>query len=144
LSKTSGGLLLDTHTIIWLAGRGLSEQTLRAIERAEDDGGNFVSPITAWEIGLLARANARTQEAVQFLPDARVWLTDLMARFRLAAAPLTCEMAVSASFLPGSLHRDPADRLLIATARELDLVLLTADSAILDYAAQGHVRAIAC
>ncbi len=48
------------------------------------------------------------------------------------------------SSLPGNFHRDPADRLLIATARELKVPLVTRDRRILDYAAQGHVDAIAC
>jgi PIN domain nuclease of toxin-antitoxin system len=46
--------------------------------------------------------------------------------------------------LPGELHADPADRLLIATARQLGVPLVTRDRRILDYAAQGHVDAIPC
>jgi PIN domain nuclease of toxin-antitoxin system len=54
------------------------------------------------------------------------------------------EVALSAAYLPGDFHRDPADRLLIATARELDVPLVTRDRRILDYAGQGHVDAIPC
>ena len=46
--------------------------------------------------------------------------------------------------LPDLAHRDPADRMLIATARAHDLTLITRDRAILAYAALGHVRAIEC
>jgi PIN domain nuclease of toxin-antitoxin system len=46
--------------------------------------------------------------------------------------------------LPGPVHGDPADRILIATARALDLTIVTRDSAILDYSARGHVRALPC
>lgn len=144
MNDVSGGLLLDTHTAIWLAARTLGEPALQAVERADAQGGNFISPITAWEIGLLARARGKMKGGLEFLPTPQNWFADLTSRFRLATAPLTSEMAISASFLPGALHKDPADRLLIATARELDLTLLTADSAILDYAAQGHVRAMEC
>ena len=57
---------------------------------------------------------------------------------------LTPEVLIESSFLPGVLHRDPADRILIATARRFDLTLVTRDHTILDYAQEGHVRAIAC
>jgi PIN domain nuclease of toxin-antitoxin system len=51
---------------------------------------------------------------------------------------------VSCHQLPGRLHDDPIDRILVATARREGLTLITRDRAILDYAAQGHVRALPC
>jgi PIN domain nuclease of toxin-antitoxin system len=57
---------------------------------------------------------------------------------------LSPEVLIESSFLPGDLHRDPADRILIATARRSDLTLVTRDQTILRYAREGHVRAIAC
>lgn len=57
---------------------------------------------------------------------------------------LSPEVLIESSFLPGQLHNDPADRILIATARALDLTLVTRDRAILDYAMLGHVRALSC
>jgi PIN domain nuclease of toxin-antitoxin system len=58
--------------------------------------------------------------------------------------PLSHRAAIAASSLPGRFHRDPADCLLIATAREFGVPLVTRDRRILDYAGQGHVDAIAC
>jgi PIN domain nuclease of toxin-antitoxin system len=58
--------------------------------------------------------------------------------------PLAPEAAIEAAFLPGPLHRDPADRLLIATARDLGAPLVTRDALILAYARQGHVDVIPC
>ena len=60
------------------------------------------------------------------------------------AQPLTSAIALATAELPNPLHDDPADRLLIATARDLDVPLVTRDARILAYAAAGHVRAIAC
>ena len=57
---------------------------------------------------------------------------------------LSPEVLIASSFLPGTLHRDPADRILIATARAHDLAIVTRDRIILDYAGQGHVKAVAC
>jgi len=59
-------------------------------------------------------------------------------------APLTPEIAIESSFLPPPLHTDPADRLLIATARALQMPIVTRDSRILNYARAGFVEAIPC
>ena len=57
---------------------------------------------------------------------------------------LTPAILIDSSFLPGDFHNDPADRIIVATARALDFVVVTRDRAILDYAKQGYVRALAC
>jgi len=51
---------------------------------------------------------------------------------------------MESSFLPGSLHRDPADRIIAATAREYGHTVITRDRALLDYARQGHLAAVEC
>ena len=67
-----------------------------------------------------------------------------MAMPAIRAAEFDGDIAIEAAMLPGDFHRDPADRLLVATARLLDLTIVTSDAKILAYAAAGHVRAIAC
>ena len=67
-----------------------------------------------------------------------------MALPAMALEPTTPAIFVDSSFLPGPIHRDPADRIIVATARALDLTVVTSDRLILDYAARGHVRALAC
>ncbi len=81
---------------------------------------------------------------MQFLPDPKTWFTNLMAMAAIREAALDGDIAIDAATLPGGFHRDPADRLLMATARKMDLAIVTSDRKILDYAAAGHVRAIAC
>jgi PIN domain nuclease of toxin-antitoxin system len=98
-----------------------------------------VSPISAWELGLLS-ARGR-------LPTVRSPMDifgEAITTPGVRVEALSPEVLVEASFLPGELHRDPADRILIATARKLDLTLVTRDKIILDYASHGHVRALAC
>jgi PIN domain nuclease of toxin-antitoxin system len=51
---------------------------------------------------------------------------------------------IASSFLPADSLRDPADKIMVATAREQGLTLMTRDRMILDYAAKGHVSALAC
>jgi PIN domain nuclease of toxin-antitoxin system len=98
-----------------------------------------VSPISAWELGLLS-AKGR-------LPATRSPMDlfgEVLATPGMRIEALSPEVLIESSFLPGKLHRDPADRILIATARRYDLTLVTRDQTILDYARQGHVRALAC
>ncbi len=54
------------------------------------------------------------------------------------------EILIASSYLPGNLHSDPMDRILISTARNLDMILVTRDGPILDYGAEGHLRTLAC
>jgi PIN domain nuclease of toxin-antitoxin system len=134
-------LLLDTCAAIWIGNRdAIAPDALQAIRGAARAAGIFVSAVTAWEIGI---ATTRSRPLV-LLPTAQLWLADLLAQPGFRTVPLGPEVAFSASYLPGDFHRDPADRLLIATARELGVPLVTRDRRILDYAEQGHVDAIAC
>ena len=56
--------------------------------------------------------------------------------------PLSPEIAVASTRLPGDLHPDPADRMIAATARHLGAMLVTADRMLLDYSARGHLKAL--
>ena len=74
----------------------------------------------------------------------KAWFDRLASRPEIEVVPLTSDILIDSCFLPGPVHGDPADRILIATARALDLTIVTRDSAILDYSARGHVRALPC
>ena len=130
----TGKLLLDTCAIIWIAtNEPIRPEAKSAIEAALNGGDKVrVSPISAWELGLLS-AKGRMPTT---MPPA--------ALFRVRVEALSPELLIASSFLPGLLHRDPADRILIATARAQGLAILTRDRIILDYSAQGHVQAIPC
>jgi PIN domain nuclease of toxin-antitoxin system len=135
-------VLLDTCAIIWMVQeQPMGSAALSAIRRAAAVGSLLVSPVSAWEVGLLA---TRRRQPLTFRPTPVMWMERLLARPGIRPAPLLHLVAVSAASLPGELHGDPADRLLIATARELGVPLVTRDRRILDYASQGHVDAIAC
>lgn len=67
-----------------------------------------------------------------------------MASSVMRLAVITPDIAIEASHLPGDLHSDPADRLIIATARSLGATIITRDPKILAYAEAGFVEAIAC
>lgn len=142
---SDGALLLDTCAVIWVAnGDALALAALEAIDRAGQLGAIFVSPISAWEIGLLSQPKIPRRSALQFLPDPKSWFARFMAVPGITAAPLSAAIAIDASHLPGILHGDPADRLLLATARDLDVPIVTRDQRMIAYASAGHTRAIAC
>jgi PIN domain nuclease of toxin-antitoxin system len=134
-------LLLDTHALIWIVAKApMSAASLVAVREAAENDEVLVSPVSAWEIGLLATTRAR----LSFLPTPQRWLQQALSKPGVRLTPLSPEAAIDAAFLPGLLHRDPADRLLIATARGLGAPLVTRDASILAYARQGHVDVIPC
>lgn len=133
-------ILLDTCAVIWISqGDPLGEAALTALAEAElTPGAVLVSPITAWEIGTLV-----SRGRIALSRDPVGWFQTLID-VGVDLAPMTPEILVASSFLPGSQLRDPADRILAATARAMNYRLMTRDRPILDFAAVGHLSAIAC
>ena len=133
-------LLLDTHAVLWLDnGAPMAVAALDAIEAAATTGGVLVSPISAWEIGLLV-----AKDRFRLDLDPRAWFERFLALPGVRLTPLTVTAAIASSSLPAPFHADPADRLLVASARELGAPLVTRDAQILAYAEAGHLRALAC
>lgn len=134
-------LLLDTCAAIWIsADAPLAAEVLQALGEADAEGSPvLISPISAWEIGLLV-ANGRL--ALPIGPQA--WFERLMQAPNVELANLPPAVLIASSFLPGNPPRDPSDRIVIATAREQNLTIVTRDREMLKYAAAGHVRALAC
>ncbi|MFJ6023984.1 type II toxin-antitoxin system VapC family toxin [Brevundimonas sp. NPDC092305] len=141
---TPSKLLLDTHALIWLVeGVELSKSVQDAIVFAALADGVFVSPVSAWEIGMLC-APRPSRAPLVLKPDPKAWYAMALSAPGLTETPFTATAAMDSRTLPGELHGDPADRLLIATAREIGAALVTRDNKILDYARAGHVQALAC
>ncbi|MGP1395253.1 MAG: type II toxin-antitoxin system VapC family toxin [Inquilinaceae bacterium] len=134
-------VLLDTCAAIWLMnGDGMSGASLAAIRAAQQHNvGVYVSPITAWEIGVLV---AKNRLALTQPPE--TWFAGLLAQTGVRLADLSPSILIRSSALPQSPPSDPADRMIIATAREGGFTLITRDRTMLAYAAAGHARAIAC
>ena len=138
-------VLLDTCAVIWLAnGDPLAPSALVAIVASGMADGVYVSPVSAWEIGMLSRPRPGRDSGPQFLPDPKTWFGRVMGGPGIRQAGLSPEVAIGASYLPGALHGDPGDRLLIATARHLGMPIVTRDRRIIEYGGGGWVRVIAC
>lgn len=133
-------ILLDTCAFIWLANRESlgAEATAKLREAGAAPGGIVVSPISAWEIGLLVSRGRLTLRH-----DAKDWFQrGLDAGVALAEMPP--DVLIRSSFLPPSPLRDPADRIIAATARTYGYRLMTRDQPLLDFGAAGQLEAIAC
>jgi PIN domain nuclease of toxin-antitoxin system len=134
-------LLLDTCAAIWLAeAESIAKEATRVLEDVYDAGaGVYVSPITAWEIGLL---NSRGRLALLIKPQ--LWFQRLFEVLSFRLADMSPQLLIASSFLPGTPPRDPADRIIAATAREYGYRLVTRDRLLLAYAEQGHIQAVIC
>ena len=134
-------ILLDTCAALWLSTReiGLKPPALDAIVEAEKaDVSILVSPITAWEVGQLV---ARGRLSLSLTPQH--WFSALLeSGARLAE--MSSDTLIASSFLPASDLRDPADRILAATARRNGYRLMTRDRPLLAYGQAGHLNAIPC
>jgi len=129
-------LLLDTCALLWLAnGEEMTSQSRAALAERNIQ----VSPISAWEIANLVR---KSRLAIS-LPVAR-WFRQAAGKMSAATPQLSVEILTGSCELPGTPPDDPADRIIIATARDANLTIITRDRQILDYSRAGHVRTLVC
>lgn len=127
--------LLDTHTLIWALEA--PEQLPARIQALLSDPANLpfgVAAITPWEIAMLA-----SRGRLQLGRPVSEWLAAALNPDFVSLLPLLPPIAVDSCTLPGSFHADPADRMIVATARHHGLTLLTADAAIQAY---PHLRTL--
>jgi PIN domain nuclease of toxin-antitoxin system len=129
-------LLLDTCAVLWLAqGADMTPASRTAIA----DRNLNVSPISAWEIANLVRKG----RLASTLPVA-TWFHQAIGKMAADMPPLSVEILTGSCSLPGLPPDDPADRIIIATARQADMTVVTRDRQILDYSRAGHVRSLVC
>lgn len=122
-------IVLDTHVWIWWI-QGEVRLPRAAAERIEQEEatGIGVSAISCWEVAKLVEYGRLA------LPlPVEEWLTTALSYPGIELVPLTPRIAVESTQLPGDFHNDPADQLIVATARALNCVLLTADHKIRRY-----------
>ncbi|MGH6921175.1 MAG: type II toxin-antitoxin system VapC family toxin, partial [Geminicoccaceae bacterium] len=128
------------HALLWLdSGAPMTRESIAAIDGAADRGEVLVSPVAAWEIGLLVQ-KSRIRLDLEPLP----WFERFLGLPGVRLTPLGVAAAIACSFLPEPFHGDSADRLLVATARTLPATLISRDARILSYAEAGHLRTLAC
>jgi PIN domain nuclease of toxin-antitoxin system len=134
-------LLLDTCTLIFMTEKEhLSRPAVDALHAVSGGAGTtYISPISAWEIGMLA-----SHGRLQLLIRPERWFANLFEAPGVRLAELSPDLLIASSYLPGKPPKDPTDRIIAATARELGATLVTRDRALLEYGRQGHVAVLGC
>ena len=130
-------IVLDTHILVWWATGDLTKLSPNAISAVNQElaGGEIiVSSITAWEIAMLI-----AKERIVISMDLDEWLSTIAQIDAVKFYVIDNDIAVKSASLPGEFHKDPADRMIVATARKLGCGLVTADEKILNYL---HVKTI--
>ncbi len=122
-------ILLDTH--IWI--RWVDQQaklTAKQLQhlQSNETAGLGVSVISCWEIAKLTALGR-----LKLTKSVADWINQALAFRGIQLLALTPAIAIDANQLPGTFHRDPADQMLVATARVMGIPMLTADAKILSY-----------
>lgn len=129
-------IVLDTHAWIWWVNgdRRLSSKARKAIERAGARSELYLSVYSIWEL-------AKKVEKGQLSLDRPLdeWLDAALSVAGLQVADLSRTLAVDSCRLPQPFHGDPADQIIVATARAHGAILVTRDARLRDY---SHVRTV--
>ena len=120
----------------WVSGdKSLSAIAARAINANLDSGGEvIVSSISAWEISMLIEKGRLVLSM-----DVASWIDEVTQIDGVRFVPVDNEIGIKSTRLPGEFHSDPADRIIVATARKLAAPLVTADKKIIAY---EHVKTV--
>ncbi|CZT35861.1 PIN domain nuclease, a component of toxin-antitoxin system (PIN domain) [Rhizobium sp. 9140] len=128
-----------THVLVWAIQDDpkLKREARTLLDTATAQGRVLIPAISLWEIAMLVEKGR-----IVLGIDVSRWIEQVTALPGIEIAPLTGPISVESVRLPGTFHADPADRMIVATARHHALPLMTADKAILAYSAAGHIDTI--
>jgi PIN domain nuclease of toxin-antitoxin system len=136
---TEPKLVLDTHVFTWFAfeDKKLSQKYIDIITEYRDMHALYLPAICLWEIALLVK-----NKRLKLNKPCGQWLHECTSKPGLTIAPLSVDIAIESVDMSPNFHSDPADRLIVATARVLNAKLMTRDTKILQYAENGFVECI--
>jgi PIN domain nuclease of toxin-antitoxin system len=131
--------LLDTHAWVWLlnGSERLGPKTRKAIQRSLTEEAVLVSAISPWEVAMLVSKGRLVLDR-----DVGEWVQKALVLPGIRLEPISPAVAVASTRLPGTIHSDPADRMIAATARHLGSILVTADRLLLAYGMAGHMKTL--
>ncbi len=132
-------LLLDTHIWLWLilGDKSLKKTVVNVIKKAAVQHTIYVSAISMWEIAMLEH-----HDRITLGSPTDEWIHRALSIPGINVAHLTPEIIVDSVKLPDNFHKDPVDRMIVATARTMSLTLITRDKHILEYSSQGYLSTI--
>lgn len=121
-------ILLDTHVWVWWVHDDPMPMHLRSAIEMREDEGFAVSAISCWEVAKLVERGR-----LELPNDIEEWLDLALNESGVHLIPLSPDIAAESTILPGDFHRDPADQIIVATARIHNLLLATCDEKIRGY-----------
>lgn len=130
-------IVIDTHILVWWvsSNESLSTSASKTIKNTLDSGSEvLVSSISVWEISMLIEKGRLILSM-----DLTNWLDEIAQIDGVRFVSIDNEIAIKSTLLPGEFHKDPADRMIVATARKFAVPLVTADEKIIRY---EHVKTI--
>lgn len=130
-------VLIDTHILIWMMNGDtqLSVAARKLVNQAASNGSLLVAAITIWEVAMLVKA-----QRIEIGRPVQQWVDDALSAPGVVLVPLSPKIAIESCSLPGQFHGDPADRMIVATARIEGAALLSRDKRITAYAKSGHLQ----
>jgi PIN domain nuclease of toxin-antitoxin system len=122
-------ILLDTHAWWWslTEPENLSKIAIKTIRQTKSDQ-RMIASISIWEFAMMA-----AKKKIRLKISVAKWLSQALQETGLGVIEISPQIAIDACNLPGNFHKDPADRLIVATARVNNLRLVTKDEKMLDY-----------
>ena len=133
-------VLLDTHIWLWYetgVSKAISPKLRTLIEKLVPDSGVRVSAISVWEIGNLVLKNK-----IAFPMGVKEWVYRAVCQPGIRLEAIDAEIAIESTLLSEGFHGDPADRILLATARKIGATLITHDKEILAYSKKHGLPAM--
>jgi PIN domain nuclease of toxin-antitoxin system len=128
-------LLLDTHVWLWyVLGIELKKSIVKTITEALEQGESYVAAISLWEVAMLSK-----KKRIIFEMPCLEWINKAIELTRIQVVPLSPAIAAESCHLPGKFHEDPADRMIVASARVTSLTLVTRDKNILEYSSHKYI-----
>jgi PIN domain nuclease of toxin-antitoxin system len=124
-------ILLDTHILVWFVSNPekLSQAAIELVHEHSESGVVNVSAISVWELAMLEK-----KQRLKLSMPVETWLNKIESLPFISFIPVDNAIAIRSVQLPEPLHKDPADRIIAATAIGMDLTLVTKDERLLRYA----------
>ena len=126
-------IILDTHAWLWWNNESsnLSNSARTAIDLTDAIG---ISTMSCWEVAMLAG-----KSRIELSMDVEAWINLALEHPKVRLLPLTPQIAVLSTRLPGNFHGDPGDRLIVATALNHKVPLISKDRKIQEW---GYLQVI--
>jgi hypothetical protein len=132
-------IVLDTHVLLWalLQPEELSEDIKQIINSAQENSQLLLSSISLWEIAML-----KLKKRINIYEPIKDFLESISNINGLAIKDISPEIAAESIALMDEFHGDPADRIIVATAKSYGATLITRDQKILTWASLGHIKSL--